>query len=488
MGRRSETYRPRDPASVLDQVVRDHFETFRAHAAGLREGEGLPGFVDQEFREFLRCGWLAGGFARLRCTRCRSERLVAFSCKGRGFCPSCGGRRMAEGAAHLVDHVLPDVPVRQWVLTLPQRLRYRLAWDHDGCRAVSRLFVRAVFGFLRRRARDRGVTDGRGGAVVVLQRFGGALNLNVHLHALVLDGVFAREGGRLRFHPLPALATADVADVLATIVPRVADWLARRGESDEADQGADAWAEAAPVLAGLAAASVQGVAALGRVAGTRAQRLGRIDAASDAPGLAECQARQEGFDLHAAVRVGAGRRERLERVCRYVLRPPVAQDRLAVTSAGRVRLALRHMWSDGTTHLEFDPVAFLERLAVLVPRPRVNLILYHGVLAPRAAGRSDIVPRDVARPEGAPPGARGTGGRRWAALMRRTFEFDVLACAQCGGRLRLIALIESGAISQRVLRHLGIPAEVPPARSARAPPLAYEPDDVFVRGPVESDS
>ena len=124
----STTYEPRQPASgVLHQVVRDHFETFRAQAADLRDGEGLPGFVEQEFLDFLRCGWLAGGFARFRCGACGLDRLVPFSCKGRGVCPSCGGRRMAERAAHLVDHVFPDVPVRQWVLSLPHRLRYQLA-------------------------------------------------------------------------------------------------------------------------------------------------------------------------------------------------------------------------------------------------------------------------------------------------------------------------------------------------------------------------
>ena len=110
----SARYEPRRPAEgVLYQIVRAHFETFRAQAASLREGEGLPRFVEQEFRDFLRCGWLAGGFARFRCTSCGLDRLVAFSCKGRGFCPSCGGRRMTERAAHLVDHVFPDVPVRQ---------------------------------------------------------------------------------------------------------------------------------------------------------------------------------------------------------------------------------------------------------------------------------------------------------------------------------------------------------------------------------------
>ncbi len=119
----STTYQARQPASgVLYQVVRDHFETFRSQAAQLRDGEGLPGFVEQEFRDFLRCGSLGGGFARFRCAACGFDRLVPFSCKGRAFCPSCAGRRMVERAAHLVDHVFPRVPVRQWVLSLPPRL------------------------------------------------------------------------------------------------------------------------------------------------------------------------------------------------------------------------------------------------------------------------------------------------------------------------------------------------------------------------------
>jgi Putative transposase len=83
--------------------------------------------------------------------------------------------------------------------------------------------------------------------------------------------------------------------------------------------------------------------------------------------------------------VPAGQRERLERVCRYALRPPVTPERLCMTGEGQVRLQLRQPWRDGTTHLVFDPVEFLGRLAVLVPRPRINLILYHGGLAPRAA-------------------------------------------------------------------------------------------------------
>ena len=390
----STTYEPRQPASgALHQVVRDHFETFLAQAADLRDGEDLPSFVEQEFRAFLRCGSLGGGFARFRCAGCGFDRLVPFSCHGRAFCPSCGGRRMAERAAHLVDRVFPRVPVRQWVLSLPPRLRYRLAWDHALCRAVVGRTMRAILGFLRRRARDDGVMDGRSGAVAIVQRFGGALTLNVHFHALVLDGVFTQNGDTVRFHPCPPLDAADVDEVLATVTAYVGRLLAHGG-SDIGDGGGmlDEWADEAPVLAGLAAASVQGRVALGSRAGAPVRRRGDpLAGATEPSGLGRCHARHNGFDLHAGLCVPADQRDRLERICRYALRPPVAHDRLQLTDDGQVRLELRRPWADGTTHLLFDPVELLERLAALTPRPRINLILYYGVLAPRAAWRSRVV-------------------------------------------------------------------------------------------------
>ena len=373
----STSYQPRQPAQgVLYQVVRDHFETFRAQAADLREGEGLPGFVELEFRNFLRCGWLAGGFARFRCTACGLDRLVPFSCGGRAFCPSCGGRRMAERAAHLVDRVFPAVPVRQWVLSLPHRLRYRLAWDHDLCRAVVGAFMRAVLGFLRRQARAAGVVDGRGGAGTIVQRFGGSVNLNVHYHAIVLDGVFAKDGNTVRFHPCPPLDAADVDELLATVEAYVRGLLARRGSDDGEDGGnpVDNWADDAPVLAGLAAASVQGRVALGARAGARVRGRGdSLAAATDLPGRGPCHARHNGFDLHAGLCVAADQPDRLERICRYALRPPVAEARLHLTDTGQVQLELRRPWADGTTHLLFEPVELLARLAALRPRPQLPL-------------------------------------------------------------------------------------------------------------------
>jgi Transposase zinc-binding domain len=121
----------------------------------------------------LTCGVLAHGFARVRCERCALEQLVLLSCKGRGFCPSCGGRRMTERAAHVVDEVLPPVPVRQWVLTLPYRLRYLLAWNHRLSRAVLAVHARALLEFYREQARRHGTAEGRTGILTVIQRFGG---------------------------------------------------------------------------------------------------------------------------------------------------------------------------------------------------------------------------------------------------------------------------------------------------------------------------
>jgi hypothetical protein len=247
-------------------------------AAHHADGDRLPKFVEQEFRDFLACGVLAHGFARLRCGDCAFERLVPLSCKGRGFCPSCGGRRMTESAARLVNGVLPRVPVRQWVLSLPHRLRYLLAWDHTLCRAVLAVYARVLLSFQRRRARGRGLRGGHSGCVTVIQRFGGGLNLNVHFHTLVLDGVFTEgEGGTLHFRPLPPPTDEEVGVVLAAIYPRVGRLLCRRGfaPGDAEISAPDPVAEASPMLAGISSASIQGRIALGPRAGARVWRVGR---------------------------------------------------------------------------------------------------------------------------------------------------------------------------------------------------------------------
>ena len=236
------------------------------------------------------------------------------------------------------------------------------------------------------------------------------LELNVHFHALGLDGPFAPgKDGTLRFHRLPPPSDADVARLVATIARRVGRLLLRRGLVDD-DDTIEPLAAESLALAGLASAAVQGRVALGPRAGARVERLGSDPNAPWVESSRPLQARCNGFDLHGAVAVAGEDRDRLEQLCRYLLRPPIAQERLALRPDGRILVTLKVRWRDGTTHLCFEPITLLERLATLTPRPRINVVLYHGVLAPRAKWRGAVVAL-WARGHDRDAGRRGTDSR-----------------------------------------------------------------------------
>jgi hypothetical protein len=232
------------------------------------------------------------------------------------------------------------------------------------------------------------------------------------------------------------------------------------------------------VLAGIVGASVQGRVALGHRAGARVRRLGDARDTEAVTSRGARQAHLDGFDLHANVWVSAHDRAGVERLCRYILRPPFAQERLRLRSDGRVALELKTAWHDGTRELVFEPLEFLERLAAMTPRPETNLLICHGLLAPRASWRARVVVygRVAAEPTVlAPPLAAGPEGTTvkssprtwsWAALMHRAFALDVLACPNCGGRLRLIGTLHDPVVIRKLLAHLGM------ARSGPSPGLA----------------
>jgi hypothetical protein len=462
---RYERHRPED--TVLYAVVQEQLESFLARA---RE-RPLPRFVEREFRAFLECGILAYGFLRVHCDACGRDRVVAFSCKGRGFCPSCLSRRMADTAAHLVDHVLPEVPVRQWVLTLPFALRYRLAYDAPLTSLVLREFVRAVSASYRRRARRLApVRRPRGGAVTFIQGFGDALNLNLHFHTLVLDGVYECYGEPgMRFRALPPPEDDEVRRVVERVALRIASLLERRGLGADADpSAADPLADAHPTLAGLAADSVRGLAGEGRRPARRGDRIDPEDLL--APATPRCAA-ASGFTLHADVAVPARDRDRLERLCRYVARPPVATHRLERLPDGRLLYHLRHRWRDGTTQIVFEPQQLLARLVPLVPPPYAHQARYHGVLAPCAGWRDRVVPGPgaAASPAAAAADVTAPPPRRyeWAALLRRVFAVDALECPDCGASMRILAAIHPPDATRAILECLDLPSRPPPLAPAQ---------------------
>jgi len=359
-------YQRRTPeSSVLYRVVQQNLETFLAEAE--EAGRVVPRFVERELRAFLDCGILARGFLRVRCKACGDDRLVAFSCKGRGFCPSCTSRRMSDTAAHLVDRVFPEAPVRQWVLS-PIPLRYRLAYDHELCSTVLAVFLRAVFGALRRRAKNElGVVEGRGGSVTFVQRFGGSINIHTHFHALVLDGVYAdpEDTGTPRFFELPPPSDEEVARVTALVAKRIVRLLMRRGLLEEdGPPREDPLAQEEPLLAACAEASVRHRIATGVRAGMLVMRLGdRIEIEDVESRVGEQCASVQGFSLHAGVVIGGRDRKRIERLSRYISRPPIARERLHELSDGRIAYRLRHPWRDGTTHVVFESTELFENRA-----------------------------------------------------------------------------------------------------------------------------
>jgi len=511
-------YRRREPEStVLYQVVREQLETFLARRE--ERGHPVPRFVERELRGFLECGILAHGFIRVHCDSCGTDRVVAFSCKGRGFCSSCGGRRMADTAAWLVDRVIPEVPVRQWVLTVPFPLRFRMAYDAAFTSEMLRIFVRTVFASLRRRARQYlKIPKLECGAVTFIQRFGDALNLNVHFHTLVLDGVYDTADGDMRFLPLPPPGRQELERILRRIARQVERLLERRAM----DPTVELLAEDQPLLAGLAASSIRSRIATGHRAGQEVLRRGdRIDPEEmgEEAARADCVA-GGGFSLHAGVAVPARDRKRLERLCRYVARPPVATERLSRLADTRLLYRLKRRWRDGTTHMVFEAEELLEKLVSLVPPPRAHQVRYYGVLAPSSGRRAAVVPRvaealelpgamstpdvrELTAPDSAPfPGSGrrseghghsspeppvgperssrlGPPGRPrrlpWAELMRRVFAVDVLKCPSCGGPMRILAAIHDPDVVRAILESMGLPARAPPNHSRRP-----EPEDDFV--------
>ncbi|MBL6976370.1 MAG: transposase zinc-binding domain-containing protein, partial [Deltaproteobacteria bacterium] len=220
------------------KVVQNHIETLIDDAHERHEsGNGYPGFVENELRKYLDCGILARGFARLRCPDCGFERLVAFSCKGR-LCPSCWARRTADVAAHLVDRVMPKAQYRQWVLTFPWEMRFLLAVDRKFLSEMLRTFLRTVFAWQRLRGRQNGIKDGQPGSIACVQRFGGILNLNPHVHAVLPDGLFVEDekgGERLVFKRLPPPTDEDILRLTVRLSQRLGRIAKRRMQQVELD-------------------------------------------------------------------------------------------------------------------------------------------------------------------------------------------------------------------------------------------------------------
>ena len=473
--------RHRPERTLLYQLVREYYPAFKAQLAA--QGTALPGYVEQEFEDYLQCGRLEHGFLRIRCDSCHAEHLVAFSCKRRGFCPSCGARRMAESAALLVDEVFPEQPVRQWVLSVPYSLRFLFASRPVVMGQVLSIVYRGIATHLIKQA---GLTGkiAQTGAVTLIQRFGSALNLNVHFHMLFLDGVYVeRSDGTLHFRWVKAPSGAELVRLTQTLAQRIGRYLERQGllERDAENSYLAGDELEAGSMEQLLGSSITYRIAIGRQQGRKVFTLQMLPAC--ATPFDDRVGKVAGFSLHAGVAARADERRKLERLCRYISRPAISEQRLSLTPNGNVRYQLKTPYKDGTTHVIFAPLDFIARLAALVPKPRVNLIRFHGVFAPNSRHRALITPAKRGKGNKAKSSdepltpAERRASMTWAQRLKRVFNIDIETCRECGGAVKVIACIEDPAVIQKILGHLD--KHDPPQRAGRLPQGRAPPAGLF---------
>jgi hypothetical protein len=371
------------------------------------------------------------GFARARCGDCGHDYFVAFSCKGRGVCPSCTTRRMVETAAHLTDHVFPRLAVRQWVLSVPKRLRYYMQRDGPVLNMVLRIFLRVIAQNLQAHcpgAADADKAKLHIGAVAFIHRFGSSLNQHVHFHVCVVDGVFeavVSEGALaapgVNFHPASGINADTVAPVQTTLQKRILRAFVGRGLLENCD--------AKDMLA----------------------------------------YQHSGFSVDAGVCIEAHDRAALERLLRYCARPPFSMERLRKEASKLVYRCAKQRSEPASDkrgakadELTLTPLELIDRIAALVPPPRTHRHRYFGVLAPNSPLRAAVtalaqlaaaqpatvetaqlgagVPGVLVPGNAAPPPTPSTpepgapikrpAHYLWAVLIARIYEFS-RCCVRC---------------------------------------------------------
>ena len=379
---------------------------------------------------------------------------------------------MADGAAHLVDHVLPRAPVRQWVVSYPFAIGSALAFQPELLRAVERLVTRTL-----QRWQEQRCEKGRSGGVLVRHRFGSSLNIHLHAHLLLLDGAFVGEPGQaLTFVRAPKTTPEELRELATDLERQLQRLLARRGLL--AQTPAEEQTNELPTLDALGVCAQVALRQGQRERSGAALSLVEEDEVEHpAGGLVATT--PSGLHVYASSPIEGNDRDRMERVCRYLLRGPISSCRLAERPDGLLSYRLKKPDRHGNTTLVLTPLELLMRLASLIPGPGHPTRKYFGILAPAAKERALVVPAPTKRRGSAcehrhdepTPGDTAAPSPKaerllWAELFRRTWGGDALECSRCKGRLRPIAVLHDPEEIARYLAHTGETTTY-----ARGPPL-----------------
>ena len=426
-------YRPRDhEASPFFKVVRDYFDEFEKvypEKYQKRYGYWRP-VIRSAIDKFLKCGDLKEGFARVRCPDCKAEFFVAFSCRARGCCPSCGQKRALLLAHHLNEEVLSDVPHRQWVFTIPRRLRVYFRYDRSLlgklCHAAWET-VRYVY------ALEVDSDCGVPAMIGAVQTYGSLVNFHPHIHAIVAEGVFTESG---HFVHIPDIFTHRAVEFWQERV--FALLLDEHKINDEIAGSMRGW-------------------------------------------------KHSGFSVDNSVRIERGDKAGMQRLVEYVSRCPFSLARMvSVTDDGKILYRASHancipfpiagdasLMAGIPRNFEvFEPLDFLAEVTQHIPDKGDHQTNYYGWYSNKKRGmqlkKMPKAQRAACINEPDTPYRRKTR-LTWAALIKAVYEADPLKCPKCGGTMRIVSFIGKAtqqSVVERILRHCGLWKEAPP----RAPP------------------
>jgi hypothetical protein len=397
-------YRPRHPErTAFYQLFETHFDSYvRAYEERFEPQSGpLRPVVVRSVEEFLSCGRLQGGFARIRCTKCHAEHLLAFSCRTRNFCSSCQAKRSVLFAEKLTHEILAPVPHRHWTFSIPRVLRGLFERE----RALLGLLSQTAYASILKSFQallDR--KDVRPGCVFSLQTFGAyGANFNPHCHGLVTDGVFSADG---QFLPLPSLDPSAVMEVFRRLL---------------------------------------------------LLRLHKAERLSESFMHNLLTWVHPGFSVYAGPPVDAAETASMESQARYITRPVLAMDALEELDNGSLGLQTPPDPGTGATSMELDPLEWIHRITSHIPDPGRHGQRFYGAYSNR--GRIRVAARDhedaglpAALPEQDHSDCSREARSTWARLVRKIFEADPLLCP-CGGRMRIVSFITDPRVVDRILRH-----------------------------------
>jgi len=409
-------YRARTPGPV-SQIVLNNLQEFEQELNNPPDARPRPHpSIITAFEKFVECGVMRYGVVRFRCPECGRDLFVAFSCKRRGLCPSCDAKRSAIVTAGVMDRLLPPGPYRQWVLAVPKRLRYFINRSSTLAGQLSKLLAREI---------DRFMAKNNGGApsqLHFIQRFGGALNLHPHVHAVVSDGVFDVRTNAVGLKALSfTRMSAPTAKQTAAIIERIRKKLIRR-----------------------------------------IYRTGRLPPEAAADMLTW---KNSGFSLHTEVCIENRDRDGLERLLGYCSRPGMSQARVIYSAKTNTVIYRTEPKAGKSELLTMTPLEFMRRWGLLMPPPNKNLIRYYGALAPRSPLRKLLVAKAVKETDRVALQEKVDKLKKkansWAACLARVFEVFPLVCPKCKIEMKPVAVILNDKELVRLLTHLGQPFEFP---------------------------